>query len=45
MGRAPRTAFSWNLLQEKLGGSFTARVLNLLSSKFTLLSSEGKEFG
>src|SRR5215210_9019617 len=45
MGRAPRTAFSWNLLQEELGGSFTACALNLLLSKFTLLSSEGKEFG
>jgi hypothetical protein len=45
MGRAPRTAFSWNLLQEELGGSFTARALNLLPTKFALLGPEGKEFG
>ena len=45
MGPAPRTAFSWKLLQEELGSSFTARSRNLLGSKFTLLSPEGKEFG
>jgi hypothetical protein len=45
MGRAQRTAFSWNLLQEELGGSFTARALNLLSTEFALLSPDDKEFG
>jgi hypothetical protein len=45
MGRAPRTAFSWNRLQEELGGSFTARALNLPSTEFALLSPNGKEFG
>src|SRR5215207_2091448 len=45
MGRAPRTAFSWNLLQEELEGSFTAHALSLLSTKFAILGPEGREFG
>jgi len=45
MGHAPRTGFCWNLLQEELGGSFAARALNLLSTEFTLLSPDGREFG
>jgi hypothetical protein len=45
MGRTPRTAFSWNRLQEELGGSFTARALNLPSTEFALLGPDGKEFG
>jgi hypothetical protein len=45
MGRAQRTAFSWNLLQEELGGSFTARALNLPSTEFAFLGPDGRQFG
>jgi len=46
MNNAPRTASSWWYdLQQSLGGSFSARARGLLTTKFALLDSEGKEFG
>jgi hypothetical protein len=42
----PRTASScWYDLQQSLGGSFTARARGLLTIKFALLDSVGKQFG
>ncbi len=46
MNNAPRTASSWWYdLQQSLGGSFSARARGFLTTKFSLLDSEGKEFG
>jgi hypothetical protein len=46
MNRAPRTASLWRYdLQQSLKGSFTARTHGLLTTKFALLNSEGKNFG
>jgi hypothetical protein len=43
MSHPPRATSSWELLRRNLGGSFTAR--GLLTTEFTLLGPEGKEFG
>jgi hypothetical protein len=46
MNNAPRTATSWwYALHQSLEGSFTARARGLLTSKFALLDSAGKNFG
>jgi hypothetical protein len=45
MGHVPRAAFSWELLQRDLGGSFTARARGLLASEFDLLNPGGQKFG
>ena len=46
MNSAPRTASLWWYdLQQSLKGLFTARAHGLLTTKFALLNSEGKNFG